>query len=98
VRREIERDFGQAYEILPRAITQRWFESVGLSEVFHRVFHSSRLEALREAFAEEFRRGILRESDFTADPSFELKGVPEPVTAGLKPSVRSQTKLIFPKG
>jgi hypothetical protein len=49
-----------------------------LSEVFHRVFHSSRLEALREAFAEEFRRGILRESDFTADPSFELEGVPEP--------------------
>lgn len=78
VRQAAEQDFKHAYEILPRATTARWFESVELGDAFHQIFHSSRLEALREAFAEEFQRGILRQSEFTADLSFDLQGVAEP--------------------
>jgi hypothetical protein len=64
VKKMIEQDFGPGKELLPRALTQR-FLRVALGEAFAGV---GRLEAIRAIFEEEFRRGLLREEDFIAEP------------------------------
>lgn len=72
IREAAEHDFGQAYEIYPRAITVRWLKSMGLGRVFRERFRGSRVEVIRTAFPDELARGLLHEQDFISDPLVDL--------------------------